>query len=88
MKIDFTLLFSPFPVKIDNFRSKGVTSGIRQCQLRLRSEHAVNNHTGASDLRHLNVDQTLFKLMKNYQKGGFDPVSGHSGTHAWTARGH
>ena len=88
MKTDFTLFFGPFPVKNDNFRSRGVTSGISQCQLRLRSEHRVYAHTGSIDLRDLNVDQTLVKLLKNNKKGGFDPISGHSGTYDWTTRSH
>ena len=84
-KTAFTLLFGPFPVIIDHFRSQGITSGIWQCQLRLRSKHAVN--TGSIDLRDLNVDRTLVKFIKN-KKGGFDTVSGHSRTHDWTTRGH
>ena len=60
----FTLLFGPFPVKIDNFRSQGVTSGICQCHLRLRSERVVYAHTGSIALPDLYVHQTQVKLIK------------------------
>ena len=88
MKTAFTLLFGPFPVKIDLFRSQGVTSGIWQCQLRLRSEYIFYALTGSTDLRNLNVDQAQGKLIKILPKGGFKPISGHSETHVWTTRGH
>ena len=49
---------------MDHFRSQGVTSGICQCHLRLRSERAVYAHSGSIALPDLHVDQTLVKLLK------------------------
>ena len=66
-------IFGPFPVKIDLFRSQGVTSGIWQCQLRLRSEYIFYALTGSADLRNLNVDQTQGKLIKILPKGVLSP---------------
>ena len=49
---------------MDHLRSQGVTSGICQCHLRLRSERAVYAHSGSIALPDLHVDQTLVKLIK------------------------
>ena len=76
------VFYGPFPVKIDNFRSQGVTSGICQCHLRLRSEQAVYAHTGSIDSPDLYVDQTLVKLIKNRPIGGFWPHF-HSRRYPW-----
>ena len=46
MKTAFTLCFGPFPVKNDNFRSRGVTSGIVQFPLVLSSRLACHPNTG------------------------------------------